>query len=217
MRWPEAALRNLKIFSALLLISITAACSIGSFGYVPVDGEKNPETSLETETASENGNPESFSPVEANLQVYGVAPDFHGSTWLNTKQAINMADLRGKVVLLEMWTFGCVNCKNVIPSLKAWHEKYHDEGLVIVANHYPEFAYERDLDNLKKAVVDYGIAYPVLQDNDGETWRAYNNRYWPALFLIDKKGIIRYKHIGEGAYSETEAAIQALLAEEFVE
>jgi hypothetical protein len=101
----------------------------------------------------------------------------------------------------------------VIPSLREWHEKYSSEGLVVIGNHYPEFGYERDLDNLKAAIIDLDVPYAVAQDNDGATWRAYRNRYWPTLYLIDKTGHIRYVHIGEGWYEETEAAIQTLLAE----
>lgn len=101
----------------------------------------------------------------------------------------------------------------MIPSLRDWHTSYQDQGLVIIGNHYPEFSYERDLDNLKDAIQQLEIPYAVAQDNDGATWRAYKNRYWPSLYLIDKNGDIRYHHIGEGAYEETEAAIQALLAE----
>jgi hypothetical protein len=97
--------------------------------------------------------------------------------------------------------------------LREWHEKYSPEGLVVIGNHYPEFKYEEDLGNLKKAVSDLNILYPVAQDNDGDTWRAYKNRYWPTIYLIDKQGHIRYLHIGEGQYTETESAIQALLAE----
>jgi hypothetical protein len=97
--------------------------------------------------------------------------------------------------------------------LREWHNKYHDDGLIIIGNHYPEFNYERDLQNLEKAIERLDIPYAVAQDNEGVTWRAYNNRYWPTLYLIDKRGEIRYKHIGEGAYSETEQAIQKLLSE----
>lgn len=101
----------------------------------------------------------------------------------------------------------------MIPSLRDWHEKYSSAGLVIIGNHYPEFKHEADLDNLTQAVTDLDIPYAVAQDNQGETWRAYNNRYWPALYLIDKNGHLRYVHIGEGAYADTETAIQVLLAE----
>ena len=99
--------------------------------------------------------------------------------------------------------------------MREWHNKYKDEGLVIIGNHYPEFSYEADLDNLKQAVIDLDITYAVAQDNDRKTWGAYKNRYWPTLYLIDKRGHIRYVHIGEGRYAETEAAIQALLAESY--
>ena len=103
----------------------------------------------------------------------------------------------------------------MIPSLKEWDEKYRDQGLVIIGNHYPEFSFEEDLTNLKAAIAEYGIEYAVAQDNDGVTWRAYKNRYWPTLYLIDKNGHLRYVHIGEGRYNETEAAIQSLLAEQY--
>jgi hypothetical protein len=103
----------------------------------------------------------------------------------------------------------------VIPSLREWHNTYGPEGLIVIGNHYPEFSYEEDLDNLKEALVSLDVPYVVAQDNDGKTWRAYRNRYWPSLYLIDKQGNIRYQHIGEGRYAETEAAIQTLLAEQY--
>ncbi|WKZ46843.1 MAG: redoxin domain-containing protein [Anaerolineales bacterium] len=103
----------------------------------------------------------------------------------------------------------------MIPSLKEWHDKYKDQGLVIIGNHYPEFNYEADLANVQDAVSKYGIEYPVAQDNDGATWRAYRNHYWPTLYLIDKQGRIRYTHIGEGGYAETEENIKVLLGEEY--
>ncbi|MFC1878858.1 redoxin domain-containing protein [Chloroflexota bacterium] len=102
-----------------------------------------------------------------------------------------------------------------MPSLKEWHQKYSDQGLVIIGNHFPEFDYEADLEILKAQIDDLGIKYAVAQDNDGHTWRAYHNRYWPTLYLIDKQGHIRYQHIGEGRYTETETVIQALLSEPF--
>jgi AhpC/TSA family len=103
----------------------------------------------------------------------------------------------------------------VIPSLRGWYEKFGPQGLVVIGSHYPEFAYEEDLNNLKEAVQRLDIPYPVAQDNDGATWGAYENRYWPMLYLIDKHGNIRYEHIGEGRYAETEAAIVTLLAEPY--
>jgi thiol-disulfide isomerase/thioredoxin len=143
----------------------------------------------------------------------GLAPDLAGDVLLNTSAPLRLADLRGKVVLVEMWTFDCINCKNVIPSVRDWHEKYASDGLVVIGNHYPEFNYEADLDNLKQAVVNLNVPYPVVQDNTGVNWRAFNTRAWPTLYLIDKQGHLRYTHIGEGRFSETETAIKTLLAE----
>ncbi len=112
-----------------------------------------------------------------------------------------------------MWTFGCINCRNVIPHLIDWHEKYSSEGLVIIGNHFPEFDHESVLTNLEQAVKDLKIPYAVAEDNLGETWKAYDTHYWPSLYLIDKRGHIRYTHIGEGKYQETEDAIVSLLNE----
>jgi thiol-disulfide isomerase/thioredoxin len=151
----------------------------------------------------------------APLPDLGPAPELANETWLNVDAPLRIADLRGKVVIVEMWTFGCINCQNVMPALKDWHSKYKDQGLVIIGNHFPEFSYEKDLANLKDAIARFDIQYAVAQDNDGTTWRAYKNHYWPTLYLIDKQGHIRYVRIGEGRYKETEENIKALLAEEF--
>jgi thiol-disulfide isomerase/thioredoxin len=153
--------------------------------------------------------------ADADLPDYGPAPELENNVWLNVDQPLRLQDLRGKVVLLDMWTFGCINCQHVIPSLRDWYQDYKDQGLVVIGDHFPEFQYENELGNLKDAIQHLDVPYPVAQDNDGKTWRAYDNHYWPSLYLIDKKGHIRYRHIGEGAYQETEAAIQALLAETY--
>lgn len=152
-------------------------------------------------------------PSPADLPDLGAAPELTNTVWLNTPEPLRLADLRGKVVIIEMWTFGCVNCRNVIPHLINWHEKYAAEGLVIIGNHFPEFNNESVLSNLEQAVIDLEIPYAVAQDNLGETWKAYDTHYWPSLYLIDKNGHIRYMHIGEGQYQETEEAIVALLNE----
>ena len=151
----------------------------------------------------------------ASLPDLGPAPELTNDIWLNVDSPLRLADLRGKVVIIEMWTFGCINCQNVMPSLKEWHGKYKDQGLVIIGNHYPEFSYEADLANLKDALARYDIRYAIAQDNDGTTWQAYKNHYWPTLYLIDKQGHIRYVHIGEGRYKETEENIKALLEEKY--
>ena len=150
---------------------------------------------------------------KSSLPDLGTAPELTNTTWLNVDAPLRLANLRGKVVLLDMWTFECINCQHVLPALKDWHAKYASSGLVVIGNHFPEFAQEANLDNLKTAVKNDGIQYPVAQDNDGATWQAYKTQYWPTMYLIDKRGHIRYVHIGEGAYDQTEAAIQALLAE----
>jgi len=154
-------------------------------------------------------------PKVASLPDLGPAPELTNDTWLNVDAPLRIADLGGKVIIVEMWTFGCINCQHVIPSLKEWHSKYADKGLVIIGNHYPEFTYEEDIENVKNAIAREGIEYAVAQDNNGKTWRAYKNHYWPTLYLIDKQGHIRYVHIGEGRYQETEQNIQALLAEPY--
>ena len=151
----------------------------------------------------------------AALPDLGAAPELNNSVWLNTDAPLRLADLRGKVVGLEMWTFDCINCQHVMPFLKNWYAAYKDQGFLIIGNHYPEFSFEADLNNLKKAVAEDAIQYPVAQDNDGDTWNAYHNGYWPSLYLIDKRGHIRYVHIGEGAYDEIETNIKALLAEAY--
>jgi len=158
---------------------------------------------------------DSAMPNPTSLPDLGPAPELTNTTWLNVDAPLRIADLHGKVVIVEMWTFGCINCQHVMPSLKEWHGKYKDQGLVIIGNHYPEFDYEADLDNLKNAITQNEIEYAVAQDNNGDTWRAYKNRYWPALYLIDKQGHIRYVHFGEGSYKETEENIKALLAETY--
>ena len=143
------------------------------------------------------------------------APDFTGGgSWLNTGgQELHLAALSGKVVAVEMWTAGCYNCLNVVPWLKTWNDTYKSQGFTIVGVHSPEFAHERSAQYVREAVAKLGIRYPVVMDNDFKIWHAYRNVYWPTLYLIDKKGLIRYSHVGEGAYEETERMIQQLLAE----
>ena len=134
--------------------------------------------------------------------------------WINSEELI-LADLQAenKVVLIDFWTYTCINCIRTLPYLKQWHDKYADRGLVIVGIHTPEFEFEKSLDNVKEAVERFEIKYPVVQDNNYWTWNAFTNRYWPAKYLVDKDGYIRYSHFGEGRYDETEQAIRLLLEE----
>ena len=139
------------------------------------------------------------------------APEIKGiKAWINN-EPLTIEELRGNVVLVDFWTYSCVNCIRTFPALKQWHAKYADDGLVIIGVHSPEFEFEKDYDNVLKATQDNGITWPVAQDNDFETWDNYSNRFWPAKYLIDKDGLVQYTHFGEGAYDETEKQIRDLL------
>ncbi|MDP3734778.1 MAG: thioredoxin family protein [Nanoarchaeota archaeon] len=145
---------------------------------------------------------------------YPLAPELAGITgYLNTNEDLKIADLRGKVIVIDFWTYTCINCIRTLPHLIAWDEKYRDEGLVIIGVHTPEFEFEKMTENVQNAIEKYGIRYPVVQDNNYATWAAYENRYWPHKYLIDSEGYVRYHHIGEGGYAETEMQIQELLKE----
>ncbi len=150
--------------------------------------------------------------ISAEAADFPVAPPVQGEAWINSAP-LGAAQLRGKVVLVEFWTFGCWNCRNVEPHVKQWHADYAGKGLLILAVHSPEFPREANIDNVRKYVRDNDIRYAVPVDNDFVTWKRYGNRAWPALYLVDKAGRVRYTHVGEGAYAETERAIRQLLAE----
>jgi cytochrome c biogenesis protein CcdA/thiol-disulfide isomerase/thioredoxin len=150
------------------------------------------------------------------LPVLGKAPEFTGTQqWFNTPDEgpLSLRELRGQVVLVDFWTYTCINCIRTFPYLRAWDERYRDRGLTIVGVHTPEFPFEREAGNVADAIEQSGLRYPVAQDNDYATWNAYANQYWPAKYLIDAQGRVRYAHFGEGDYEETEAAIRELLAE----
>lgn len=153
-----------------------------------------------------------------DLPVLGRAPEFTGTQrWFNTPgdRPLSLAALtrQRKVVLVDFWTYTCINCIRTFPYLKAWHERYADQGLTIVGVHTPEFAFEKDAGNVREAIDQSDLRHPVAQDNDYATWNAWGNQYWPAKYLVDAEGRVRYTHFGEGDYEETEAAIRALLAE----
>ena len=149
----------------------------------------------------------------SKLPVEGMLPSLSGAVeWLNSPP-LSAEALRGKVVLVDFWTYSCINCLRSLPYIKAWAEKYKDQGLVVIGVHAPEFAFERDPVNVRREVKDLGITYPVAIDNDYAIWRAFENEYWPAHYFIDAEGRIRYHHFGEGEYARSEAVIQDLLAE----
>jgi thiol-disulfide isomerase/thioredoxin len=152
----------------------------------------------------------------ARLPRYGAAPDFVGTQrWFNTQggKPLTLAQLRGKVVLVDFWTYTCINCLRTLPYLEAWDARYRSDGLVIVGVHSPEFPFEHDAGNVASAIKREGIRYPVVQDNDLKTWNAWGNQYWPAEYLIDAQGQVRHANFGEGDYDGTEMAIRSLLIE----
>lgn len=164
------------------------------------------DPSQTTGVLSQNSSP-------STLKNLGKAPEFTEITqWLNSPP-LTLKQLKGKVVLVDFWTYTCINCIRTLPYLTAWDQKYRGSGLVIVGVHTPEFEFEKNTENVKKALAQYHIEYPVAQDNDYGTWNAYQNQYWPAKYLIDDAGNVRYVHFGEGNYEETEKAIQTLLQE----
>jgi thiol-disulfide isomerase/thioredoxin len=145
------------------------------------------------------------------LPDYGDAPPLHlDGAWINSPP-LTLAQLRGKVVLIDFWTYSCINCLRTLPHLKAWYAAYHRKGLVIVGVHTPEFAFEHVTSNVRAAVRRLGVTWPVMQDNRYRTWDAYANEYWPAEYLIDRQGRVRHTHFGEGEYGRTEQLIQKLL------
>ncbi|MGY4827778.1 thioredoxin family protein [Sphaerotilaceae bacterium SBD11-9] len=149
----------------------------------------------------------------AQLPDFGAAPEFTGiERWLNS-DALSMSGLRGRVVMVDFWTFACINCQRTMPYVNRWAEMYTAQGLTVVGVHTPEFPFERPADAVATAMKRQGIRHPVAQDNRYATWKAYANQYWPAVYLIDAQGRIRYKHFGEGEYERTEAVIRTLLAQ----
>jgi thiol-disulfide isomerase/thioredoxin len=181
----------------------------------------NPEinkSSLENSDQGITSDPNSNNAISSvGLSVdksqFKKAPEFTGVTSYINTNGTKLSDLKGKVVLVDFWTYSCINCIRTLPYLVDWNQKYSDKGLVIVGVHSPEFEFEKNIDNVKQAVTRFGIKYPVLLDNDHGTWNAFQNSYWPRKYLIDSEGYIRYDHIGEGGYVETENAIRNLLTE----
>lgn len=160
-----------------------------------------------------------FSSLDTELESmdkssFKMAPDIVGiAHYLNTTPEELEENMKDKVVLYDIWTYSCINCIRTLPHITAWNDKYADEGLLIIGIHSPEFEFEKNLKNVEMAVQKHGIIYPVVMDNDWETWKAFENRYWPRKYIADHEGFIRYDHIGEGAYNETEMVIQKLLKE----
>ena len=198
------------------LLARLSYASTGSFEQALLEKLHPKASGSETEVANNTAMKvatDAARPFHSDLPVEGAAPSLDGAvTWLNS-EPLTTAQLRGKVVLVDFWTYSCINCIRTIPYVRAWAEKYKDQGLVVIGVHAPEFAFEKNVDNVKKAIADFKIGYPVAIDNDYRIWRAFENNYWPAHYLIDAKGQVRYQHFGEGNYRQTEQAIQDLLRE----
>jgi thiol-disulfide isomerase/thioredoxin len=141
-----------------------------------------------------------------------TAPEISGGQWFNA-EPLTLQSLRGRVVLIEFWTFACYNCRNTLPTIKKWDAQYRNQGLTVIGVHTPELDIERNTDSLRREIDSLGIKYPVVTDNDYSTWTAYRVEAWPTLFVLDKRGQVRWTHVGEGAYDETEQVIKKLLAE----
>ena len=163
--------------------------------------------------AEDNSMVQQITSQAAQLPIEGEFPSLGGATgWLNSPP-LTAEGLRGKVVLVQVWTYSCINWLRTLPYVRAWAEKYRDQGLVVIGVHTPEFGFEHNLDNVRLAAKDMQVAYPIALDNDYAIWRAFNNNYWPALYFIDAKGHIRHHQFGEGQYDRSELIIQQLLAE----
>lgn len=202
------------IISVILVAgSISAYINNAYIKFASAQLENKIETSTTTKDHIEEAHIYSTQ-FKTDKSEFRKAPDFSKITGYINTAPVKLGDLNGKVVLVHFWTYTCINCMHTIPYLNKWYQNYAEKGLVIIGIHTPEFEFEKNTDNVKQAVKDYQIEYPVLQDNSYATWKAYQNKYWPRDYLIDTQGFIRYDHIGEGGYDETEKAIQSLLAEQ---
>ena len=192
-----------EIKSAIIMIVIIAAAIGGLSSYF---------TSLDTHSNVNAGNDVQVSSIDKSK--FEKAPELKGiAGYINTDAEELKNQIKGKVVLYDIWTYSCINCQRTLPYITAWNEKYADKGLVIVGIHSPEFEFEKDINNVKQATEKFGITYPVVLDNDKQIWNAFGNNYWPRKYIADDEGYIRYDHIGEGGYAETEKIIQDLLSE----
>ena len=233
------ARRNVMFWSIALILILALACGVssGSLGPDAANGSDAGNAGQEVQSVAADGTsagatdpdvrsdavqseptatpelPQAQSTGRSGGSVGDQAPDFTGITnWINS-EPLSIEDLRGKVVLVDVWTYTCINCIRTFPFLRDWHAKYADHGLVIVGVHSPEFEFEKETENVIEAANRNELTWPIAQDNDFKTWRAYNNRFWPSKYLLDRDGVVRYTHFGEGAYGETEQFIRQLLVE----
>jgi thiol-disulfide isomerase/thioredoxin len=199
--------RQSIIFGALLLIILVAIVATGyAIGQGPLGVLS---MAISRVTAGEQMIP-SRSLMDETKAPAG--PEISSGNWINS-EPLTLKSLRGRVVLLEFWTFACYNCRNTLPTVKKWDAQYRDKGLTIIGVHTPELDYESNIDNLRREVAALGIKYPVVTDNDYSTWKEYKVEAWPTVFVLDKQGRVRWTHVGEGAYDQTEQVIKKLLTE----
>jgi len=206
--------RTLLAAAPALLVSLLSACGARDSATSTAPGATAAQpTSAPQPTIA----PQSTAipqPTIAAAATGPAAPELTGGgEWINSPP-LTLEGLRGQVVLVQFWTYGCYNCRNTLGHVQEWWQAYKDKGLVIVGVHTPEFSSERDLSNVQRATEDLGVSWPVILDNDKQIWRAYRNNYWPRFYLVNKQGQIVYDHIGEGAYDETARQIEAALAVE---
>jgi len=192
-----------KLFGLIMIIAASLAAIIGtSAAYQPIPA--TPNVVLHKDAKGDN------KLIDELVNPYTAPLLDTNATWINS-EPLTFASLKGKVVLVDFWTYSCINCIRTLPYLQNWYNKYHKDGLVIIGVHAPEFEFEKSLDNVKAAVAKYGITYPVVLDNNYVTWQHFHNQYWPAHYLIDKNGLVVYQHFGEGDYEGTEYNIRSLL------
>ena len=213
-RKHESMIRNYTniVVAIIAVIGSVLAPALYFLGLSTVKATTSSQGTLPSRPIVQNGNTQNHFIIDKSQ--FKKAPEFTGITGLvNTPAPIKLADLKGKVVLVHFWTYTCINCIHTIPHLNDWYQKYSNKGLVIVGVQTPEFSDEKNIDNVKTAVNNFQIRYPVILDNNYASWNAYGNNYWPRDYLVDNQGYIRYSHIGEGDYAQTEQMIQSLLAE----
>ena len=200
--------RQLLLYLGLGVVGAGATTALGVIS-------KNADSTAITKSIVPQTTPSPQSTIELDplVSARSALPDFQGISQRLNSAPTSIESLKGNVVLVQFWTFACINCQRTLPSVVRWHQQYAQAGLKVIGIHTPEFAFERDLNNIKRALKQHQITYPVPIDNEFKTWKAYNNEYWPHLFLADRQGLIRYDHIGEGAYDITEQMIRQLLTE----
>ena len=197
-----------------IIITVIVGISVGlsSLESTSVEVEFIENNELTQTSIQEDG--KTLQVVTIDKSRFRKAPNLVGiADYINSTPEQLSKDIEGKVVLYDIWTYSCINCIRTLPYVTAWNEKYADEGLLIIGGHSPEFEFEKDVKNVQMAVDKHGITYPIVLDNEKQTWKAFENRYWPRKYITDHEGYIRYDHIGEGAYQKTEEIIQQLLQE----